>query len=464
MVLATTAEGVRAIDTLQIGVTVSGDREPRIASHEPGRILGGALENLGANVSYLERRADAWSSPTALDVVVAVDPDFPLWRAGTDVVSVAIVAGRTGRWLAQPWFNDFDLVLTTTARSAEIVSHRSAQVARVLEPEPPQGSSSWAAQLLDGLASWRAADEVAISTAVESRYRSAWWGDYHYARDLQRWIRRAGHPSTVLLANEGMTKRRRRAALTIHLVGLTHAELSDHVNFLWVISHPEIVDKELCSRFDRVYVASTIFAEALSQKVSVPVVPLSQATDPERFRPSAGGPHHDVLFVGSSRGVRRSIVDDMETTGIPFDVYGEDWTPDLLNPDRLRGELVPNLELPRYYANATVVLNDHWPAMREHGFMSNRLYDALGTGALVITDPVPGMDSEFDDGVVEYRDAADLKEKVRFYLEDEGARTQVTKRGRTAVLHRHTFEHRVECLLHDYRALGGCGDAPPGGG
>ena len=42
--------------------------------------------------------------------------------------------------------------------------------------------------------------------------------------------------------------------------------------------------------------------------------------------------------------------------------------------------------LNRYYSSAKIVLNDHWPDMRAHGFLSNRLYDALACGAFVISD------------------------------------------------------------------------------
>jgi hypothetical protein len=58
---------------------------------------------------------------------------------------------------------------------------------------------------------------------------------------------------------------------------------------------------------------------------------------------------------------------------------------------------VANAELRHHYSAADVVLNDHWPEMRQRGFLSNRLYDALAFGACVVSDHVAGIEAEFDD-------------------------------------------------------------------
>ena len=84
--------------------------------------------------------------------------------------------------------------------------------------------------------------------------------------------------------------------------------------------------------------------------------------------------------------------------------------------------------------------------MRRLGFLSNRLYDALASGAFVISDNVPGIDEEFDGGVVAYDSPADLRALVDRYLADAPARTERAARGRAAVLARHTFAHRVATI------------------
>jgi spore maturation protein CgeB len=109
--------------------------------------------------------------------------------------------------------------------------------------------------------------------------------------------------------------------------------------------------------------------------------------------------------------------------------------------------VVPNRDLPSYYGAAGIVLNDHWVEQVEAGLINNRLYDALAAGAFVISDPVPGLEEEFDGGVVTYCGAADLALKVERFLANPAARERYVERGRRAVLARHTIAHRADELL-----------------
>jgi spore maturation protein CgeB len=181
--------------------------------------------------------------------------------------------------------------------------------------------------------------------------------------------------------------------------------------------------------------------------VSVPVQPLHQASDPERFAPGREGPAHELLFVANSRGVRRHIVDDLLPTERDLAVYGRGWTPERLDPRYLAGELVPNEDLAGFYAAAGIVLNDHWTDMQREGFLSNRLYDASAAGAFVISDAIDGLREEFDGGVVAYHGPAELHALVDAYLADPGARAACATRARASVLARHTFGHRAQEIL-----------------
>jgi O-antigen biosynthesis protein len=159
------------------------------------------------------------------------------------------------------------------------------------------------------------------------------------------------------------------------------------------------------------------------------------------------GPAHELLFVCNSRGVRRPVLDDITPTRHDLAVYGGGCPPDHLDPIHLRGSSVSNEELPGYYGSAAIVLNDHWQEAGEAGFLNNRLYDVLASGGFVISDAIEGLREEFDDGVVAYRDAADLVRLVEHYLDDPVARADRVERGRRAVLDRHTFSHRVDEIL-----------------
>ena len=117
------------------------------------------------------------------------------------------------------------------------------------------------------------------------------------------------------------------------------------------------------------------------------IEPLLQATDPERFHPDAGSPGTGdaVLFVGNSRRLLRPVVRDALAAGLPLAVYGDLWS-GLVPDEVVRGRSIPNDQLAAAYRSAGVVLNDHHDDMRADGFVSNRLFDAVASGARVVTD------------------------------------------------------------------------------
>ena len=110
-------------------------------------------------------------------------------------------------------------------------------------------------------------------------------------------------------------------------------------------------------------------------------------------------------------------------------------------------EHLPNDELHRVYSSAAIVLNDHWDDMREYGYISNRVYDALACGTLVLSDDVPGLTERFGEAVAVYRSAAELRELVERLLGDPAECRRRGQLGRSVVLAEHTFAHRIDELL-----------------
>ena len=131
----------------------------------------------------------------------------------------------------------------------------------------------------------------------------------------------------------------------------------------------------------------------------------------------------DLVFVGNSRKVRRRILSDLLPTERDLAVWGGDWE-DLIDEKYVAGEYLPTDQVRKAYSSAAMVLNDHWDDMREHGFVSNRVYDALACGALVISDDLPELRENFGDAVVTYDSPEELRELVDYYLDapDEAGR------------------------------------------
>jgi len=420
-----------------------------IAAADAAPVIRADLEGLGWQVTGLDASDDGWTRPDAsVDVVLVLDHDLDIRRLPRRVVTVAWLGDDAADWLGQPWFDEYDVVVSPSV-AADQVRRDSAKVATPIDPGAPSGPTirsaltAWASStrfgLLVGIANW----EVAES-----------WGDYHFARALQRSLERAGHPTRLHFQPDWSDAVTSWEDVTVHLFGLREiSPRSSQINLLWQISHPDLANPGLYDRYDHVFVASDRFAARMAPLAHVPVTALHQATDPERFWPDPTGPAHELLFVGNSRNVRRRIIDDLADTPHELAVYGRRWRPELIDPRFVKGERIPNADLRRYYSSAAIVLNDHWDDMRAEGFLSNRLYDALACGAFVISDHVVGIDAEFDGAVVTYRDRVDLATLIDRYLADADQRHERGRRGRAAILDRHTFDARAQVLLDTAAAI-----------
>jgi hypothetical protein len=274
------------------------------------------------------------------------------------------------------------------------------------------------------------------------------WGDLHFARAIQQELARRGHPCAIHTMDGWDGTRGGDYEVVLHLKGLHAYEGNPrHLNVLWCISHPDLLTIAECDAADLVLVASEPFAARIAGGTSTPVVVLDQATDPDVFLPERDRAHaRELVFVGNSRNVMRRILADLLPTERDLAIWGGGWD-ELVDPRHLAGTYLPNDHVRRAYASAGIVLNDHWDDMREHGFVSNRLYDAVAAGGFVISDHIDGIEGRFGGAVVTYRTADELHALVEHYLAHPAERAERAATGRELVLARHTFAHRVDELL-----------------
>jgi hypothetical protein len=281
------------------------------------------------------------------------------------------------------------------------------------------------------------------------------WGDTHFARALADELQRRGHAARLEVVAEWDAPDRPPADVTIHLRGLwpyvpRRDPGRDELSVLWNISHPDLLTVAECDAFDLVATPTARHAEQLARQTSTPVVVVEQATDPVVFFPERDAAHErELVFVGNSRGIFRPILRDLLGGAEPprdLAVWGQQWGP-FLPADLIAGQHLPNDEVRRAYSSAAIVLNDHWDDMREQGIVSNRIYDALACGALIVSDHLPELEERFGDAVVTYRTREELQATIAELLADPAQRAQRAAAGRARVLAAHTFRHRVDALL-----------------
>ena len=237
------------------------------------------------------------------------------------------------------------------------------------------------------------------------------WGDYWFATDLAQALIAEGVEAKVVSRAGANSEKRDSDDVVVVLRGLRRVVPSNTSStwMLWVISHPELVEPGEASQYSRAFAASNHWSP---EPEIGEFTPLLQATNANRFTPTASTQKSGVLFVGSTRGEFRPVVRDALAAGIPLEVYGVGWE-EFLSPDQIAGEFLPNGELPKAYANSAIVLNDHHREMAELGFLSNRLFDSVATGARVVSDPALGLNEVFGSSVVTYRGPEELAEIYR---------------------------------------------------
>jgi glycosyltransferase involved in cell wall biosynthesis len=287
---------------------------------------------------------------------------------------------------------------------------------------------------------------IALTTAAPSEKVAHRWGDWHLAQAFARSLRRLGHVVHVQTFDHSDDLATRVSDIHCVLRGLRRVRRSSgQAHVLWIISHPDTIEVAECDEADLVLVASHRFAEELRSRTRTPVEVMLQATDATRFRPMSADPRHahDVAVIAKSRDVYRSAVADAISVGLRPAIYGTGWDA-FVDRALIASDYVPNEELPVVYSSIRVLLNDHWQDMRDWGFVSNRLFDALACGTPVISDHLPEIAELFDDVVRTYRDPGEIRALVEATLTDAVHVRDCATRGRERILQRHTFDHRAE--------------------
>ncbi len=292
---------------------------------------------------------------------------------------------------------------------------------------------------------------IAIKIPAFNNQSAAHWGDYHFAHSLKNAFIKKGHPARVDLFDSWYEQGYMTDDVVIVLRGIKRYHTrGSQINIMWNISHPEKIDPDEYHDYDHIFVASNVFAQELQEKYSIKAENLLQCTDPALFYPDTSqiedNMKTDILYVANSRGVMRKSVEYTMQKGIPVTIYGTNWE-NLLPPGMIRGNYILNEELRKYYSNCNILLNDHWADMTEEGYISNRIFDALACGAIVLTDRVKGIEQTFDEGLFYYGNADELAEQTGWIREHMQEAKQMALKNSKKVLENHTFDIRAERIL-----------------
>lgn len=126
---------------------------------------------------------------------------------------------------------------------------------------------------------------------------------------------------------------------------------------------------------------------------------------------------------------------------------------EFIEVDRISGEFLDNDQLPAAYAGAGIVLSDHHPEMAADGFLSNRLFDAVATGARVVSDSAAGLEDVFGDAVVVFTDEDHLVDILHTPVDDTFPSRDRRVEVAMAIAREHSFDARAGVLINSVREL-----------
>lgn len=281
--------------------------------------------------------------------------------------------------------------------------------------------------------------------------------DYCIARSLGRCLAAQGHSFRIDPLNEWDREESRSDDVVIVLRGpRRYRPKQGQINLIWHLT-PQTVSDEEYEESDHVFLASIRSAADLADRLDTPVAALLPCTDPELFYPDPDPriPAEPLLFIGDCGNQYPDLLRFAVEAELPVGVYGVGWER-FVPPAYIHGKNLEVSRLRQYYSRAEIVLVNHSPAMHDHGFVANQLFDATASGAFVISDASRDAISIFGEGLVTCGNESEFRRQIRFYLAHPEERRSVAERLRSCALHAHTVTRRADEILAKALELDQC--------
>jgi hypothetical protein len=279
------------------------------------------------------------------------------------------------------------------------------------------------------------------------------WGDYHFGRLLSKHLSRRGETVETHYHCDWDQDVACDVVLVLRGKHAFTARPAQHAGatwLLWNISHPNDVTDGECEPYDLVATASLPRAQTLGARLSTPVVPLLQCTDPEEFAADlrrGDEPRRGFVFVGNTRASLRPGVMWAIEYGLPLRIWGRGWDRWRQAQEHVVADYYPNEQLGWLYARSRATINDHWQDMKVQGFINNRVLDALACGLPVVSDWHEELARVFPDEVLYYRSQDDFEGCMeRLLLEYPTVQDRAASAG-AKVRRKFTFEQRAAELI-----------------
>ncbi|MDY7002593.1 MAG: tetratricopeptide repeat protein [Cyanobacteriota bacterium] len=156
----------------------------------------------------------------------------------------------------------------------------------------------------------------------------------------------------------------------------------------------------------------------------------------------------DYCFTGSFWKYPRDIMSFLEPDNLPFEfaLYGYNWEKFEKFKKYNRG-LLPYTDMPKVYAATKIVIDDANSVTKQWGSTNSRVFDAIISGALVVTNGELGNQESFDGLLPTYNSRESLENLLREYLTNEELRLTKVAELQKIVEEKHTYKHRAQTVF-----------------
>ena len=162
----------------------------------------------------------------------------------------------------------------------------------------------------------------------------------------------------------------------------------------------------------------------------------------------------DISFVGAGYRNRRKFFEGL--LDLDFKIWGNEW--DLNTPIgrciQRSGERIETEETVKIFNAAKININLHsspyHDGVNPYGdFVNPRTFEIAACGGFQLVDyrsELPDL-VEIDKEIVCFRGIDDLRQKIKYYLDNPGKRKEIALTGKERVLREHTYEQRMKAMM-----------------
>lgn len=161
-----------------------------------------------------------------------------------------------------------------------------------------------------------------------------------------------------------------------------------------------------------------------------------------------------VSFMGAGYHNRQQLFASLAE--FPLKIWGTEW-PESKPFDRMvqaAGKRLSPGEYVKVFNSSDINLNLHSSSERDGvdpfgDFINPRTFELASAGAFQLVDERQLLSEMFEVGkeMITFSSGPDLKDKIRYYLENKEERLEVAKKSRARALKEHTYAHRIKEML-----------------